>query len=663
MKSIIKNKIISRSTYKRRVDNILYIRNEKNSRTVINKSEISENSTDSSVFSRPIPNFDDNNVLIFDQNYDCDNEYSSTSSSIDDDPNLSSCLKKWCIDCNVPHTTFGELLKILHPFHSYLPLDPRTLLNTSIYLNIINVSPGKYWHFGLLRAINLIIEKTNNCPEEIYLDFNIDGIPISKSSKGQFWPILCSPHWINISPFVVGVYYGSSKPSDVHEFLKLFIQEAAENNVVFKNGQAIKLKIRNFICDAPARAYLKGIKGHNGYFACERCNVEGDYNYNTHQMCFPNLSKSIRTNSSFRTKIHEEHHIYQSPLEALPVNMINNFPLDYMHLICLGVMKKLLLIWIKNRSLKTKFSAENIRKISFDLVSCQKYTPCEFNRKARGLDVVSFWKATEFRTFLLYLGPVVLKNVVNTEVYENFMELHCAVTLCMNRINFKFVNIAETLFKLFIKNFANLYGAENISYNIHNLYHIVDDVKHHGPLDEISAFKFENHLQYLKRRVRSGNRPLEQIANRIWEDFHQLTDVLNKEDANPRLFKKDNKKECNLKNCNGIYREIKFKNFTLKSNFADRYVLTKSKEIVRMKYATLYNNTIVIYGSSFSQKKPFYEKPFHSKFLNVYKSNEIENPPTFWNTNDIICKLFKIKITNNESIFFPIVHTKEIKSF
>ncbi|XP_055906188.1 uncharacterized protein LOC129941538 [Eupeodes corollae] len=163
-----------------------------------------------------------------------------------------------------------------------------------------------------------------------------------------------------------------------------------------------------------------------------------------------------------------------------------------MHLLCLGIMKKLLLLWIKNRSLKTKLSAKNIEKISDLLVLIRTFTPVEFNRTALRLDVISFYKATEFRTFLLYLGPVLLKNETQEEVYENFMQLHCAVSICMSEKSYTFIDIAQTMFKSFIHGFAKLYGRENISYNVHNLYHIADDVKLHGPLDNMSAFKYEN---------------------------------------------------------------------------------------------------------------------------------------------------------------------------
>lgn len=42
--------------------------------------------------------------------------------------------------------------------------------------------------------------------------------------------------------------------------------------------------------------------------------------------------------------------------------------------------------------------------------------PLEFSRKPRSLNELSHWKATEFGLFILYLGSVVLKNILSPNV-------------------------------------------------------------------------------------------------------------------------------------------------------------------------------------------------------------------------------------------------------
>ena len=54
-------------------------------------------------------------------------------------------------------------------------------------------------------------------------------------------------------------------------------------------------------------------------------------------------------------------------------------------------------------------------------------------------------------------------------------------------------------------------GKEFCSLNVHMLLHLPALYETHGPIDLFSAFKFENFLSKMKKVVRSGNRPLEQI--------------------------------------------------------------------------------------------------------------------------------------------------------
>ncbi|EZA51169.1 hypothetical protein X777_10300, partial [Ooceraea biroi] len=40
------------------------------------------------------------------------------------------------------------------------------------------------------------------------------------------------------------------------------------------------ISIRNFICDAPARPFVKCTIGHNGLFSCEKCEVQDEWYHN-----------------------------------------------------------------------------------------------------------------------------------------------------------------------------------------------------------------------------------------------------------------------------------------------------------------------------------------------------------------------------------------------
>lgn len=109
-----------------------------------------------------------------------------------------------------------------------MPKDPRSLLGTPREITINFVDPGEYWHNNLKNSIIKSLENSKVILENISILVNIDGVPIHKSSKQQFWPILCSifemPH---LSPIICGIYLGSAKPKDLHEFLKDLLKKWA----------------------------------------------------------------------------------------------------------------------------------------------------------------------------------------------------------------------------------------------------------------------------------------------------------------------------------------------------------------------------------------------------------------------------------------------------
>ena len=112
------------------------------------------------------------------------------------------------------------------------------------------------------------------------------------------------------------------------------------------------------------------------------------------------------------------------------------------------------------------------------------------------------WKATEFLQFLLYTSPIVLFKKLSLEMYQNFMMLSTSIRLLLmsEKDSFSFTYIQQAL-EMFVKNFARIYGSHVLTYNVHNLLHLVDDAKLFGSLDNVSCFHFENFLGFLKQLI------------------------------------------------------------------------------------------------------------------------------------------------------------------
>lgn len=268
--------------------------------------------------------------------------------------------------------------------------------------------------------------------------------------------------------------------------------------------------------DAPAKSFVLRVKGHNAYFGCTKCTVEGEFLNN--RMCYPNLNSSLRTDENFRKKKYDDFQLDETPLLCLNIDIIKSFPLDYMHLVCLGVMKRLLLFWVKGnmgvRMTNVDIVIVNNELKRFRKVICSQ----DFSRLPRSLVELDRWKACELRQFLLYSGPLVLINRLKHSQYLHFLTLHCAIRiLCTPNLCKKYNAYAKNLLHYFVNNYRNLYGIEYVTHNVHNLIHLADDVLTYGPLDNFSAFKFENYMSKIKTMLKSSNYPLQQFVNRLQE--------------------------------------------------------------------------------------------------------------------------------------------------
>lgn len=224
--------------------------------------------------------------------------------------------KKWAIECNVPHVTINKLLSILKEENylplQKLPLDCRTLLQSgsSKTTNINILTPGLYYHFGLKEGIKNSSLKFK-LDSKIEVMVGVDGLPLSKSSSSQFWPILAYiyPHSNHVFP--VGIYHGNEKPHDSNDYLEKFIREAKDltlNGLELENI-LYKVSIRAFCCDAPARSFLLKIKGHSGFSSCTRCFQSGEYLNN--RTCFPYLERGCqsRTHDGYVAMVQKQHHV------------------------------------------------------------------------------------------------------------------------------------------------------------------------------------------------------------------------------------------------------------------------------------------------------------------------------------------------------------------
>lgn len=573
--------------------------------------------------------------------------------SYDDD--ISNSLAQWSMTHKITVSALSGLLDILKPHFPNLPKDPRTLLTTNTLCSPTPMSPGEYFHFGVSQGIVKTLDVQPNNPifddDIILLQVNIDGLPLFKSTNVQLWPILCIVTKISAkSPFIAGLYCGNSKPDELSEYLKEFVEEmiVLENEGFLFRNKLYRVKLSAVICDAPARAYVKNIKNHNSYNGCERCTQEGEYST---KMSFPQVDAAPRNDTSFKNLEYEGHQHGPSPLSQLSVGLVSQFPLDYMHLVCLGVVRRLIIYWY-NGPFKARLSSRIRSAISIDLENLVEFTPSEFARKPRSLNEYKRWKATEFRQFLLYTGPVVLCNKLPSNLYSHFLLLSCSIRIMLSPAAcFLYSDYAGELLKIFVKNFSTLYESE-IVYNVHSLVHLSDDVKKYGTLDNVSAFPFENFLGSLKKMVHKPQYPIQQVFRRLSEINTPPTEPLKnylgpKHFAGPLL--------CNLP-CESQFKSVCINNETFSLKRGDNCV-SFDGEIGVIQNIILSEGVLYALVKKFRHACDFFEYPVKSSFLGIYKVSQMAESlvKIVLDNNVQKCTLYP---HNDVSISFPLLHTQ-----
>ncbi|XP_046145939.1 uncharacterized protein LOC123989262 [Osmia bicornis bicornis] len=185
------------------------------------------------------------------------------------------------------------------------------------------------------------------------------------------------------------------------------------------------------------------------------------------------------------------------------------------------------------RTASVRLRPRSIKRIPYLLNLLRNSTPRDFVRKPRCIQEVKQWKAVEFRNFLLYTGPIVLKHSLPENLYHHFLMLHVAITILVrpDLCKTESINYAEALLKHFVLLFEILYGKKFISHNVHNLLHVCSDVKVYGPLDKFSAFRFENYMMSIKRLIRKNDKPLQQLIKRYAEK-ENIAFLLSKKESN-----------------------------------------------------------------------------------------------------------------------------------
>ncbi|XP_055610963.1 uncharacterized protein LOC129757695 [Uranotaenia lowii] len=244
-----------------------------------------------------------------------------------------------------------------------------------------------------------------------------------------------------------------------------------------------------------------------------------------------------------------------SPLIRIPnFDVIRNCPIDYMHGVLLGVCRQLCRLWFETPSCRS-YIKNKINLIDLMLTSMDPFV--ESSRNARKISDRNSWKANEWLQWLLHYSPVCLKSFLPQEYYDHYYLLVSSITLMVqDEISPETFSICENMLQSFVSQFENLYGIQEMTYNVHLVSHLVDCSKDYGPLWAFSLFVYEDINGLLKKYVKGPKEPIIQIANRcIMAHMRFNTNVTFMQPNLKKFWNKLNKTQTKYEiKTNGFYR-------------------------------------------------------------------------------------------------------------
>ncbi|KXJ10014.1 hypothetical protein AC249_AIPGENE17294 [Exaiptasia diaphana] len=291
-----------------------------------------------------------------------------------------------------------------------------------------------------------------------------DGAPVLKSRKFNVWPLMC--FLVELPPEVrykycnvvlTGLWYGKSKP-DMKLFLKSFVSELTECSQWCEfndlNGCPVHavLRIQSVVPDLPAKAILLNTMQYNGRFGCGTCKHPGEYVREFRSRLHRYTKSEKRTaEDSFQTAEVAEStsttifgikgQSVFGKLVALP----DNAPIDWMHCVCEGVLKRQLFkLWFDNEHSRESFSLCAFKE-NLDEIFLSIKVPHDFTRKPRSFNDVKHWKASEFRFFVLFSGLPCLRTAVDSDIFPPDYFIHFALLVtALRHLHSLHVKISST---------------------------------------------------------------------------------------------------------------------------------------------------------------------------------------------------------------------------
>ena len=193
-------------------------------------------------------------------------------------------------------------------------------------------------------------------------------------------------------------------------------------------------------------------------------------------------------------------------------NLVRSFAIDWMHCVCLGVVKYIMMVQLSEGNKDKDFYIGSSK-------ACLSHRPLSIKppdivgRLPRLLDDLKHWKGTEFKNWLLHYSLAVLFPVLNPLYLFHWTLLVGGIgILCSDSIVNDNLSSADSLLQGFVLLMGILYAPTKCTMNVHLLQHLAYYVSRRGLIWAYSCFAFEGMNAFIKPLVHGTHHVMEQIG-------------------------------------------------------------------------------------------------------------------------------------------------------
>ena len=313
------------------------------------------------------------------------------------------------------------------------------------------------------------------------------------------------------------VFGSTKKKPDMTVFLDKFVNlinkvtDTGIPCIIDDVNRLLNLYVLTCCCDAPARCQVCGMAQYNAEYGCPWCLHKGEY-HGSMRSPFLQVLPTQRTHddivSIMMEIIPDGNPIFgikfPSPLIKLKsYNFKKILITDYLH-IFEGLGEMFASYHIDSLS---ECDIKKIDEVMMKISATQqisRYTTPMSNRKN--------WKAREWENYILYYSvPILLPILSPTQFNHWLLFVESFYILLQDRIHIDELNTCNQMLHDFVAQTEELYDITAMTFNLHQLLHICENVLNWGPLWTNSTFCFESANYYLLRAIKSANGVTQQV--------------------------------------------------------------------------------------------------------------------------------------------------------